>query len=72
MVYHSLPCNVMVYHAIPWYIFIRAGLEKPHQILEEQGLQRNVMLPTHKMSHTLDLVISRISDPIVFNVAIKQ
>ena len=21
--YHDIPCNSMVYHVIPWYIFIR-------------------------------------------------
>eukprot|EP00057_Strongylocentrotus_purpuratus_P002063 XP_003723768.1 PREDICTED: RNA-directed DNA polymerase from mobile element jockey-like [Strongylocentrotus purpuratus] len=35
------------------------------EIIEEAGLQQHITTPTHKLGHTLDLIISRIDDPLV-------
>ena len=46
--------------------------ESIRRIMEEHNLQQNVILPTYKKGHMLDLVVSRISDAIVSKVAIEQ
>ena len=69
-----IQCNILITGDFNIHFELNSapGVEKLRQILEERGLQQNVMLPTHKRGHTLDLVISRISNPIVYNVAIER
>ena len=48
------------------------GVEKMQQILDENGLKQHVTCPTHTKGHTLDLIITRVSEQTVSDVIVER
>ena len=48
------------------------GVERMQHILDENGLQQHVTCPTHTKGHTLDLVITRVSEQTVSDIIVER
>ena len=49
-----------------------SGVEKMQQMLDENGLKQHVTCPTHTKGHTLDLIITRVSEQTVSDVIVER